>query len=99
MVLKRASISSPRASGSRPGTLEAAGGIGGGGNNTLDRISEIGVEGAKIIAVNDIPRTKSGKIAELAVRDLIHNKQINNQTALANPECLDEYQNITELNF
>ncbi|MDC1066975.1 acetoacetate--CoA ligase [Alphaproteobacteria bacterium] len=54
---------------------------------------------AKIIAVNDIPRTKSGKIAELAVRDLIHNKQINNQTALANPECLDEYQNITELNF
>ncbi|MDA9882506.1 acetoacetate--CoA ligase, partial [Alphaproteobacteria bacterium] len=42
---------------------------------------------AKIIAVNDIPRTKSGKIAELAVRDLIHNKQINNQTALANPEC------------
>ncbi len=54
---------------------------------------------AKIIAVNDIPRTKSGKIAELAVRDLIHNKQINNQTALANPECLDEYQNINELNF
>ena len=54
---------------------------------------------AKIIAVNDIPRTKSGKIAELAVRDLIHNKQINNQTALANPECLDEYKNITELNF
>ena len=54
---------------------------------------------AKIIAVNDIPRTKSGKIAELAVRDLIHNKQINNQTALANPECLDEYKNIAELNF
>ena len=54
---------------------------------------------AKIIAVNDIPRTKSGKIAELAVRDLIHNKQINNQTALANPECLDEYKNIKELNF
>ncbi|MDA7579193.1 acetoacetate--CoA ligase [Alphaproteobacteria bacterium] len=53
----------------------------------------------KIIVVNDIPRTKSGKIAELAVRDLIHNKQINNQTALANPECLDEYKNITELNF
>jgi acetoacetyl-CoA synthetase len=54
---------------------------------------------AKIIAVNDIPRTKSGKIAEIAVRDLIHNKQINNQTALANPECLDEYKNINELNF
>ena len=54
---------------------------------------------AKIIAVNDIPRTKSGKIAELAVRDLIHNKQINNKTALANPECLDEYKNIKELSF
>jgi len=52
---------------------------------------------AKIIKVNDIPRTKSGKIAELAVRDLIHNKQINNQTALANPECLIEYKNIEEL--
>ena len=54
---------------------------------------------AKIILVNDIPRTKSGKIAELAVRDLIHNKEINNKTALANPECLDEYKNIKELSF
>ncbi len=53
---------------------------------------------AKIISVHDIPRTKSGKIAELAVRDLIHNKPINNITALANPECLDEYKNIKELN-
>ena len=53
---------------------------------------------AKIISVNDIPRTKSGKIAELAVRDLIHNKPINNITALANPECLEEYKNIKELN-
>ena len=52
---------------------------------------------AKIIVVNDIPRTKSGKIAELAVRDLVHNKKINNETALANPECLDEYKNIKEL--
>ncbi len=54
---------------------------------------------AKIITVQDIPRTKSGKIAELAVRDLIHNKPINNITALANPECLKEYKNIKELNF
>jgi len=54
---------------------------------------------AKIIVVNDIPRTKSGKIAELAVRDLVHNKKINNETALANPECLDEYKNIKELSF
>ena len=53
---------------------------------------------AKIISVHDIPRTKSGKIAELAVRDLIHNKPINNITALANPECLEEYKNIKELN-
>ena len=52
---------------------------------------------AKIISVHDIPRTKSGKIAELAVRDLIHNKPINNITALANPECLEEYKNIKEL--
>jgi acetoacetyl-CoA synthetase len=54
---------------------------------------------SKIISVKDIPRTKSGKIAELAVRDLIHNKQINNQTALANPECLVEFENIKELSF
>ena len=53
---------------------------------------------AKIISIKDIPRTKSGKIAELAVRDLIHNKTINNITALANPECLEEYKNIKELN-
>ncbi len=52
---------------------------------------------SKIILVNDIPRTKSGKIAELAVRDLIHNKEINNKTALANPECLEEYKNINDL--
>jgi acetoacetyl-CoA synthetase len=54
---------------------------------------------AKIISVTDIPRTKSGKIAELAVRDLIHNKEINNQTALANPECLVEYKDIKELSI
>ena len=52
---------------------------------------------AKIILVNDLPRTKSGKIAELAVRDLVHNKKINNETALANPECLDDFKNIKEL--
>ena len=54
---------------------------------------------AKIIEVSDIPRTKSGKIAELAVRDLVHDKKINNETALANPECLNEYKNIKELSF
>ena len=51
----------------------------------------------KIIKVMDIPRTKSGKIAELTVRDLIHNKEIKNKTALANPECLSFYQNLPEL--
>ena len=54
---------------------------------------------AKIIVVNDIPRTKSGKIAELAVRDLIHNKNINNENALANPECLEEFKNVEELSI
>ena len=54
---------------------------------------------AKIITVNDIPRTKSGKIAELAVRDLIHNKEVINKTSLANPECLNEFKNIEELNI
>ena len=54
---------------------------------------------SKIISVNDIPRTKSGKIAELAVRDLIHKKDINNQAALANPECLEEFKNIKELSI
>ena len=46
-----------------------------------------------------VPKTKSGKIAELAVRDLIHDKEINNQTALANPECLSEFKDLKELNF
>ncbi len=53
---------------------------------------------AKIIKVEDIPRTKSGKIAELAVRDLIHGKSIKNESALANPECLKIYTNLSELN-
>ncbi len=52
---------------------------------------------AKIIKVKDIPRTKSGKIAELAVRDLIHNRNIKNETALANPECLEFFKNIPTL--
>jgi acetoacetyl-CoA synthetase len=52
---------------------------------------------AKIIAVPDIPRTKSGKIVELAVRDIIHGKVIANLSALANPEILDYYKDIKEL--
>jgi len=53
----------------------------------------------KIIAINDIPRTKSGKIAELAVRDLIEDKTIKNESALANPESLELYKNIKELQY
>jgi acetoacetyl-CoA synthetase len=52
---------------------------------------------AKVIAVADIPRTKSGKITELAVRDVVHGRKVKNQEALANPEALDIYQNIPEL--
>ena len=52
---------------------------------------------SKIILVTDIPRTRSGKISELSVRDTINNIQIKNLEALANPECLSQYQNIEEL--
>jgi acetoacetyl-CoA synthetase len=52
---------------------------------------------AKVIQVRDIPRTKSGKITELAVRDVIHGRQVNNKEALANPEALNYYKNIPEL--
>ena len=50
----------------------------------------------KIIAVNDIPRTRSGKIVELAVRDMIHGR-VKNREALANPEALTFFENLTEL--
>ena len=52
---------------------------------------------AKIIQVPDIPRTKSGKITEIAVRDLVHGREIRNAEALANPEALDFYRNLAEL--
>jgi acetoacetyl-CoA synthetase len=52
---------------------------------------------AKIAAVADIPRTKSGKITELAVRDVVHGRQVKNKEALANPEALDFYANLPEL--
>ncbi len=51
----------------------------------------------KVIAVADIPRTKSGKITELAVRDVIHGKEIKNTEALANPESLESYKDLPEL--
>lgn len=52
---------------------------------------------AKIIQVADIPRTISGKIVELAVREVIHGRPVNNVEALANPEALNHYMNISEL--
>jgi acetoacetyl-CoA synthetase len=52
---------------------------------------------AKIIAVADIPRTRSGKITELAVRDVVHGRPVKNVEALANPEALELYRNLPEL--
>ena len=52
---------------------------------------------ARIVAVKDIPRTKSGKITELAVRDVVHGRPVKNKEALANPEALDLFKDIPEL--
>ena len=52
---------------------------------------------AKIIAIDDIPRTKSGKITELAVRDVVHGREVKNQEALANPEALDLFADLPDL--
>jgi acetoacetyl-CoA synthetase len=51
----------------------------------------------KIIQVADIPRTISGKITELAVRDVIHGRPVKNVDALANPAALDLYRDLPEL--
>jgi acetoacetyl-CoA synthetase len=52
---------------------------------------------AKIVQVTDIPRTKSGKIVELAVRNVVHGRPVRNQDALANPEALDQFRDRDEL--
>ncbi len=52
---------------------------------------------ARIVQVPDIPRTKSGKITEIAVRDLVHGREVKNKEALANPEALDYYRSLSEL--
>lgn len=52
---------------------------------------------AKILQVAEIPRTKSGKIVELAVRDLVHGRAIKNIEALANPEALDHFRDLEDL--
>lgn len=52
---------------------------------------------AVIVAVDDIPRTKSGKIVELAVRDVVHGRTAKNTEALANPEALALYRDLPQL--
>lgn len=52
---------------------------------------------AKIVQVADIPRTRSGKITELAVRDVVHGRPVQNTEALANPEALALYKDLAEL--
>jgi acetoacetyl-CoA synthetase len=52
---------------------------------------------AKIVQVPDIPRTRSGKIVELAVRDIVHGRPVTNVEALANPEALEHYRDRPEL--
>jgi len=52
---------------------------------------------AKIVAVSDIPRTKSGKIVELAVREIVHGRPVKNKEALANPEALELFAGLEEL--
>jgi acetoacetyl-CoA synthetase len=54
---------------------------------------------AKIIQVPEIPRTLSGKIVELAVREVVHGRPVNNVDALANPEALEHFADLTELKF
>ena len=52
---------------------------------------------SKIIEVNDIPRTKNGKIVELAVKNIIEGNKIKNIQALANPNVLKQYKNLKQL--
>ena len=52
---------------------------------------------AIIIKAPEIPRTKSGKIVELAVRKLINGQELNNKEAIANPESLDFFKNLSQL--
>jgi len=52
---------------------------------------------ARIVQVSDIPRTKSGKIVELAVRNVVHGRPVKNLEALANPEALDLFRDLPQL--
>jgi acetoacetyl-CoA synthetase len=61
------------------------------GNTTARHVPD------RIVQVSEIPRTKSGKIVELAVRDVVHGRDVKNREALANPEALDQFRNRMEL--
>ena len=64
--------------------------------NIRDKLSRRHVP-SHIIQVSDIPKTRSGKIAELTIRDIINGNPIKNIEALANPDCLEQYENIAEI--
>jgi len=65
-------------------------------NNIKEKLSRRHVP-SHIVQVSDIPKTRSGKIAELTVRDTINGEPIKNIEALVNPECLSQYQDIAEI--
>jgi acetoacetyl-CoA synthetase len=52
---------------------------------------------ARILQAPEIPRTRSGKIVELAVRNVVHGEPVTNREALANPEALDWFASLKEL--
>jgi acetoacetyl-CoA synthetase len=52
---------------------------------------------AKIVQVPELPRTKSGKIVELAVREVVEGRPVKNVEALANPDALEHFRNLPEL--
>ena len=52
---------------------------------------------AKVVAVADLPRTLSGKITELAVRNVIHGLPVKNVDALANPQALEHFRDLPDL--
>ena len=52
---------------------------------------------AKVIQISEIPRTKSGKIVELAVREVVHDRPVKNLHSLANPEALELYRDLPQL--
>ncbi len=53
---------------------------------------------ARVVQVDDLPRTKSGKLVELAVRNVLHGQPVKNRDALANPEALELFKDLPDLN-